>query len=132
MLGIFSNKCLDTCHPKLQRLIREVDKRLVKRKTIDITVLCGHRGQKEQEQAFRDQHSTKHWPESRHNTLPSTAVDVAPYPLDWSDSRAFGVLAGYILATADDLDIEVSVGALWKNFPDLPHVELTTRELNRP
>lgn len=132
MLGAASTKALDTAHPKLQRLIREVDKRLSKRKLIDLTVVCGHRGQAEQEKAFAEHHSTKHWPDSRHNTLPSQAVDVAPYPTVWQDTESFAFLAGYILAVADDLDIEVNVGALWKKFPDLPHVELTDRELNRP
>ena len=131
MLGVSSNRELDTCHPKLQRLMSEVDKRLSKRKMIDLTVICGHRGEAAQEKAFADHKSTKHWPESLHNRLPSMAVDIAPYPIDWSDREAFALLSGYVLAVADDLDIEVHVGALWKNFPDLPHVELTLREQNR-
>ena len=131
MLGVTSNRNLDTCHPKLQRLIREVDKRLSKRKMLDLTVICGHRGEAEQERAFREHKSTKEWPESLHNRLPSVAVDVAPYPIDWKDREAFALLAGYILAVADDLDIEIHLGALWNNFPDLPHVELTQREMNR-
>lgn len=90
-LGATSLKRLGDCHPKLQRLLREVDQRLSKRKLFDLTVVCGHRGQAEQEQAFQD-----------------------------------------LLAVADDLDIEVDIGALWKKFPDLPHVELTDWELNRP
>jgi hypothetical protein len=131
-LGATSLKRLGDCHPKLQRLLREVDQRLSKRKLFDLTVVCGHRGQAEQEQAFQDHRSTKHWPESKHNTLPSRAVDIAPYPTDWGDREAFALLAGYVLAVADDLDIEVDIGALWKKFPDLPHVELTDWELNRP
>lgn len=132
MLGVSSNRELDTCHPKLQRLIREVDRRLTKRKMLDITVVCGHRGEKAQEEAFATHRSTKHWPESKHNTLPSNAVDVAPYPINWNDRESFALMAGYILAVADDLDIEINVGALWRKFPDLPHIELTQRELNRP
>lgn len=132
MLGAASTKALGTAHPKLQRLILEVDKRLSKRRLIDLTVVCGHRGQAEQEKAFAEHKSTKHWPDSKHNTLPSNAVDVAPYPTDWNDRESFALLAGYILAVANDLDIEVDVGALWKKFPDLPHVELTSYELSRP
>lgn len=132
MLGAASTKALDTAHPKLQRLIREVDKRLSKRRMLDLTVVCGHRGQADQEKAFAEGKSTKHWPESKHNTLPSNAVDVAPYPTDWNDRESFALLVGYILAVANDIDIEVDVGALWKKFPDLPHVELTAYELSRP
>ena len=132
MLGAASTKALDTAHPKLQRLIREVDKRLSKRRVIDLTVVCGHRGQADQEKAFAEGKSTKHWPESKHNTLPSNAVDVAPYPTNWNDRESFALLVGYILAVANDIDIEVDVGALWKKFHDLPHVELTAYELSRP
>ena len=132
MLGVSSNRELDTCHPKLQKLIREVDKALAKRHLLELTVVCGHRGEKAQDKAFAEHKSTKAWPDSKHNALPSCAVDVAPYPIDWNDRERFALLAGYILAVADYLDIEVSVGALWKKFVDLPHVELTERELNRP
>lgn len=132
MLGAASTKALDTAHPKLQRLILEVDKRLAKRRVLDLTVVCGHRGEADQEKAFAEGKSTKRWPESRHNTLPSNAVDVAPYPTDWNDRESFALLAGYILAVANDIDIEVNIGALWKKFPDLPHVELTDYELSRP
>ncbi len=41
-------------------------------------------------------------------------------------------LAGYVSAVADELDIEINVGALWRSFPDPPRIELTDRELNRP
>lgn len=132
MLGHASNRELDTCHPKLQRLYREVDRRLSKRKLLDLTILCGHRGEAAQNKAFDGGQSKKRWPDSKHNTLPSTATDAAPYPIDWNDKLRFGVLAGYIMAVADDLDIEINVGALWKSFPDAPHVELTAYELSRP
>ena len=132
MLGVASNRELDTCHPKLQRLFREVDRRLAKRGRLDLTIVCGHRGEAAQNKAFAEGKSKKRWPDSKHNTLPSTATDSAPYPIDWNDKLKFGVLAGYIMATADDLDIEIDVGALWQSFPDLPHVELTDYELSRP
>lgn len=56
----------------------------------DHTILCGHRGELEQNRAFADKRSTKRWPDSNHNKLPSPAVDAAPwYPeapnggIDW-------------------------------------------------
>ncbi len=131
MLGEQSVRQLDTCHPKLVRLITEVDKRLSKRRVIDLTVVCGHRGQIAQEQAFKDGNSEKHWPDSRHNTLPSTAVDLAPYPINWNDAELFMFLAGYVLAVANDIDIEIDVGALWHKR-DRPHIQLTDYELSRP
>lgn len=106
--------------------------RLDRRRTFDFTVVCGHRGEASQEAAFAAGKSTKHWPDSRHNTIPSTAVDLAPYPADWNDRLGFAKLAGYVLAVADELDIEVTWGGDWNTFEDLPHFQLTERELNRP
>ena len=131
MLGETSMRQLDTCHPKLVRLAHEMDKRLSKRRVFDFTVVCGHRGQLAQEQAFRDGNSEKHWPDSRHNTLPSTAMDLAPYPINWNDAEAFMFLAGYALAVANDINIEIDVGALWHKR-DRPHIQLTDYELSRP
>lgn len=133
MLGAESTRQLDTAHPKLQRLIREVDRRLMKRhiQVLDVKVACGHRGQADQEKAFAEGNSDKHWPDSRHNTLPSTAVDVVPYPELWSDPELLMLLIGFILAVAVDLDIEIEVGALWHKR-DRPHIQLTEYELNRP
>ncbi len=131
MLGEQSIRQLDTCHPKLVRLITEVDRRLSKRRVLDLTVVCGHRGQIAQEQAFKDGNSEKHWPDSRHNTLPSTAVDLAPYPINRKDAELFMFLAGYVLAVANDIDIEIDVGALWHKR-DRPHIQLTDYELSRP
>lgn len=140
MLGVTSNRELDTCHPKLQRLMREVDRRMARRKVMDFSVICGHRGEKEQNEALAAGKSTKAWPDSKHNTLPSAAVDIAPYPRDWADEMAFARLAGYVLAVADEMGIEVRWGGDWNNdsrtrderFVDAPHFELTQTELNRP
>jgi peptidoglycan L-alanyl-D-glutamate endopeptidase CwlK len=140
MLGKTSNTNLDQCHPKLQRLIREVDRRLSKNKIMELTVTCGHRGEAAQNEAYAAKRSTKAWPDSLHNMLPSPAVDVAPYPIDWNDTARFARLAGYIQAVADDLDIEIRWGGDWdqdgrtsdERFVDMPHFELTTRERNRP
>ena len=130
MLGAVSERRLATCHPKIQLLIREVDRRLSlrTRQPFDLTVVCGHRGQAEQEQAYRDGNSEKHWPDSRHNTMPSTAVDVGIYPLDWNDRELFMFLIGYILAVSEDMGIEIEVGALWRKR-DRPHIQLTEREI---
>lgn len=130
MLGTTSNQRLDTCHVKLQRLIREVSRRLSLRlrQKLDLTVVCGYRGEVEQNQAWRDGNSDKQWPDSRHNQTPSTAVDVAPYPLNWADHELFMLLIGYIMAVADDLGIEIEVGALWRK-KDRPHIQLTEAEL---
>ncbi len=138
-LGPTSRARLATCHPKLQRLVEETMRRLDRRRTFDFSVKCGHRGQAAQEQAVRDGASTKHYPDSLHNRLPSVAVDLAPYPTDYGDPAAFARLAGYVLAVADDLDIEIRWGGDWdqdgrsndERLMDAPHFELTAKEINR-
>lgn len=66
---------LNTCHP----LLAELCLRVVEHH--DITITCGHRPKAEQDRAYQSGASTKQWPRSRHNTMPSMAVDVAPWPI---------------------------------------------------
>lgn len=72
----------------------------------DHSVLCGYRGEEEQNKAYANGHSDKQFPNSKHNQNPSIAVDIAPYPRDpnkESDKIKFGVMAGWLLCIADDL-----------------------------
>lgn len=117
----FSKKSLarlNSAHPDLQRLFNEVIKH------IDCTILCGHRGKEEQNEAFRTGKSKAKWPESKHNTVPSLAVDVVPWPLDWSDTVRFKSLAAFVLATAEKMGIKIRWGGNFSNIVDLPHFEL--------
>lgn len=122
-LGPVSLKRLAECARDLQRLVREVevgvDRGDLAPYVLDITVLCGFRGEAEQNQAVADGTSKLRWPDSKHNQKPSRAVDVVPYPIEWKDSRQELILRGYILATAARLGIRVRTIS-W----DLPHFEL--------
>jgi peptidoglycan L-alanyl-D-glutamate endopeptidase CwlK len=136
--GSLSNTRLSTAHPELQRLMRAaMDKQLM-----DFAITQGHRGEIEQNAAFASGASKTPWPRSRHNTVPSSAVDIAPYPIHWGESgtaierrRAIGrfyKLAGIVLATAKELNINVRWGGDWnmdgnvfdQKFDDLVHFEL--------
>ena len=44
------------------------------------------------------------WPSGKHNTVPSMAVDVTPYPVVWDDRERQTLFAGYVLATAKAVD----------------------------
>ena len=56
---------LNTCHPRIIRLMQIV---VV---TYDITVVCGWRGEEEQNKMLREGKSHLGWPHGRHNkTLP--------------------------------------------------------------
>jgi hypothetical protein len=63
---------LATCDPRLQQVFNAVVRE------VDCTVLVGHRNQADQEKAFAEGKSQKHWPEGEHNAQPSRAVDVVP------------------------------------------------------
>jgi peptidoglycan L-alanyl-D-glutamate endopeptidase CwlK len=116
-----SIKRLGTCHPDLQRLFKEVVK------DIDCAVICGHRGEKEQNEAYARGHSKLKFPKSRHNTSPSEAVDVVPYPLDWKDIEAFKRLMRTVKLKAKLLNISITCGGDWLSFKDYPHYELKTK-----
>ena len=128
--GDRSNNNLDTCHPDLRALFRRVVEEQ------DCAVICGIRTKEEQETAFLAGASTKRWPDSKHNvTSPeqlSIAVDVVPYPVDWTDKGRFYMFVGYVKRIAFEMSINIRCGADWDNdgytkdqkFHDLPHFEL--------
>lgn len=126
----FSKKSLEklnTCHPDLRRLFLEMVVRF------DCTVLCGHRGEAEQDEANRTGRSQVKFPNSLHNSKLSMAVDVAPYPVDWTDRDRFHYFAGQVVATAHGMGINLRWGGDWdgdtkprnNKFDDLPHFETT-------
>jgi len=117
---------LETCHEDLQRLFNEVIKHY------DCTILCGHRGEEEQNEAFRQGRSQLQFPQSKHNSLPSIAVDVAPYPIDWDNRPRFYHFGGLVLGFSIGMGIPIRWGGDWdsdtdlddQSFFDLPHFEL--------
>lgn len=117
---------LEKCDGRLRDLFLDVVEKY------DCTVLCGHRDKLEQNQAFAAGRSKVEWPKSKHNQLPSRAVDVAPYPIDWANKEAFYHFAGYVRALAESKGISIRWGGDWngnfdlkdQNFFDLPHFEL--------
>jgi peptidoglycan L-alanyl-D-glutamate endopeptidase CwlK len=114
-----SQRRLRECHPKLQKLMEEVSDRA------SIYVLCGFRGEKEQNEAFDKGASKLKFPDSKHNKTPSLAVDIAPNPLLWDDIEGFKKLGDLVKRVAKELDIQVKWGGDWVSFKDYPHFELT-------
>ena len=117
---------LNTCHPDLIRLANEVIK------YVDYSVTCGHRGQVEQDKAFAEGKSKLKFPNGEHNKIPSRAMDVAPYPINWNDAEAFTLLSGVFVGVAYMLEIKIRIGSDWDgdfntlehSFKDRPHIEL--------
>jgi len=117
---------LKTCHKDLQKLFEKVIKHR------DCVVLCGFRPELEQNEAFRTGVSKVKWPDSKHNSNPSRAIDVAPYPINWSDRDAFINFAGFVAGVASQMGIKIRCGIDFNqdlNFKndslfDGPHFEL--------
>jgi peptidoglycan L-alanyl-D-glutamate endopeptidase CwlK len=125
-----SRVSLESCHSDLQKLFDEVIKHF------DCTVLQGHRGKELQNEYYRTGRSKVKYPMSKHNSFPSLAVDVAPYPINWNDKERFYFFAGYVKAMADQMGIKIRWGGDWdgdtnvrdQTFMDLPHYELIETE----
>ena len=114
-----STKNVNTCRNEIILLFHEV----LKEK--DHSVICGHRGRKEQEEAFNNGFSKAHFGQSKHNSLPSNAADVLPYPFNgWDDIEQFEILAEVVKRKAKELGINIKWGGDFKNFKDYPHWEL--------
>jgi len=113
-----------TCHKDLQTLFNEVIK------TYDCTITCGVRNRADQEKAFAQGNSKVHFPNSKHNTSPSRAIDVVPYPVDWDDIERFKEMAVVVKDAAKRLKSEGKIthdiewGGDWKTFKDYPHWQI--------
>tara|TARA_Y100001951_G_scaffold33870_1_gene26724 strand:- start:535 stop:927 length:393 start_codon:yes stop_codon:yes gene_type:complete len=124
--GKRSKKRLATCDDRLQDLFKKVIK------YFDCTVIQGHRGEAEQNQAYDAGRSKLRYPDGKHNADPSKAVDVAPYPIDWSDRDRFHYFGGFVLGIASQMGLKIRWGGDWdrdtevkdNKFDDLPHFEI--------
>ena len=117
---------LKTCDQKLQELFYEVVKHF------DCSIIEGHRGEERQNKAFADGKSKVQYPDGKHNKYPSVAVDVAPYPIDWSDRDRFHYFGGFVLGVAKEMGMNIRWGGDWNQdthtkdnkFDDLVHFEI--------
>lgn len=125
----FSKRSYDNLHTCDQRLIHLCEELI---KEVDFSVLCGFRNEEDQQEAYRTGKSTKQWPFSVHNSKPSKAVDLAPYPVDWTDTSRFAWFAGYLMCKANQLNYKIRWGGDWDRdtrvkehrFIDMPHFEI--------
>jgi len=131
--GKKSRSNLDTCHIDLQVLFETV------LPEFDHSVLCGHRGEEDQNKFFDEGKSKVRYPDGKHNKTPSEAIDAAPYPIDWKNRERFIAFGCYVLGVADQLlrdgimSHRVRWGGDWNHssrdltpqtFDDLVHFEL--------
>ena len=137
-----SRGILDTCHPDIIAVCNEL---II---TYDFSVLHGLRTAQEQFDRYCKGRRLEgnRWvvvdkrqivtymdgtnKRSYHNFTPSTAVDIAPYPIDWKNKNRFHYMAGMFMGIAYRLriqgiiDSEFEWGGNWKRFKDLPHFQI--------
>lgn len=123
---------MQTCDDRLITLFKEVIK------YYDFIVMCGYRNEKDQNAAVAAGNSKTPWPKSKHNAMPSQAVDVLPTCLivdgkiNWDNKAAFSELAEIVFREADKLGIHIRWGGDFNQDGskttndswDLPHFEL--------
>ena len=103
----FSKKSLsklETCDKRIQDLFLRVVKKF------DCTIIEGHRSKDRQNKLFKEGKSKLKYPKGKHNAIPSKAVDVAPYPIDWNDRERFTYFAGYVLGIAYEMGLKIRWG----------------------
>jgi len=127
--SLSSKTNLLTCDPRLQEIFNEVIRH------IDIGITCGHRGQEAQDRAFNEGKSKLKFPQSKHNSYPSRAVDFVPYVgarPEWNNREVIIATAFFIKGIAAGMGYKVRLGCDWngnmdtkdEGFMDAFHVEL--------
>jgi hypothetical protein len=136
-LDTLSKQRLALAHPKLQQIMN------LAAGSADFLILDSMRGEAEQELAFKRKFTKVHFGNSAHNWKPALALDIAPAPLDWGNSknkaqnaralqRFVELQRDVILPAAKHLKIKIRQGFDFNRngiltddpWDDLPHVEL--------
>ena len=129
---------LVTCSKNLQLLFNRVVK------TVDCTIVEGHRNRETQNRMFDRKRSQLCWPNSSHNIILSRAVDVVPYlhGIDWrSEADLLKAIAnkesvgkimvivhnierwlyfvGFVMGTAKEMGIKIRWGGDWDGDTEL-------------
>jgi len=115
----YSNRSMEkllSCNPDLIKLFSEVIKH------IDNTITDGHRNKKTQNEYYymEPQRSKVKYPNSKHNKIPSRAVDAVPYPIDYKDRERIMEFRGFVYGIASQMGIKLRKTISW----DLTHSEL--------
>ena len=125
-----SQAVYDELTPELQhycdRVLHEV---------ADISLICGHRNEQAQNNAFDIGASKLRWPDGKHNQLPSMAVDLQPYPYPAKAVKLWaglGYIAGSMKQMAAADGVKLRWGGDWdgdgdvsdQTFDDLFHIEV--------
>ena len=124
--GKRSRENLASCDPILQEIFNEVIK------YVDCSVTEGHRGEKRQNELYEEGKTKVKYPKGRHNSDPSLAADVTPYPVDYTDRERQTLFAGFVLGLSSRMGYRIRWGGDWdrdfevsdNRFDDFPHFQL--------
>jgi peptidoglycan L-alanyl-D-glutamate endopeptidase CwlK len=120
---------LESCDDRLRQIARRV--LLIK----DHSIIKGHRGEQDQNQAFEAGASKLSWPNGKHNAMPSIAMDVRAWPVPDNEHALREdqlYLLGLYKGIASAMEIPLRTGGDWdrdgeiadNGFDDFFHVEL--------
>lgn len=128
--GPRSKRILAQIHPQLQEMCE-----FILRDVADVSLTTGHRTASEQN-ALYPVYTKVRWPNSKHNHLPSLAVDLQPYPYpadnDTKLRQQLSYIAGRAVQWAKQKGYDIRWGGDWdqdgdnvdNNFDDLFHFEV--------
>lgn len=124
---------LAQAHPDLVDLCQKV----LDLQLFDFGITCGFRTYEAQNRLFFEGRSKVRWPDSKHNSRPSNAIDFILYingkpTYDPKDHAGYYMAVGVFRAVAAGMDLPIRVGADWdgdfstqdQTFNDLVHIEL--------
>ena len=125
-----SAEVYDTLDPRLQKILTRV-----RDEVADISLIQGYRDKRKQDKYFAKGFTKVEWPNSKHNTYPSLAVDFNPWPSPTTEPKlwgALGYIAGRAIAIAAEEGVTLRWGGDWnrngdltdQNFDDLFHLEI--------
>ena len=128
--GKRSKERLATCDKRLQKVFNEIIK------YVDCSVLEGHRSQERQDKLYGEGKTKVKYPNGRHNSDPSRAVDITPWPIDWDDRERQTLFAGFVLGISRSMGIKLRWGGDWNmdfnvgdnQFDDFPHFEIREKK----
>lgn len=125
-MAVHGSANLSGCHPDLVRLVLAVGA------IRDVVVVQGARSLEQEKQAIATGHSSLKNPmDSKHVVDPATrplalAVDLAPFPIKWTDLPSFQSLGTLVKEQAAKLGIAIHWGGDWVHFKDWDHFELVS------
>lgn len=130
--GKRSKLALENVHPQLVKLAE----RALELCDTDFSVLEGHRGEAEQNKAYRLGNTKVKYPNSAHNQMPALAIDCIPYPFaengGWKNEAGFQAIAQAMFQAARELKLDIRWGGDFNRDEnktvsdawDKPHFEL--------